>query len=192
MFSSVARLSLRLLGTMPNHQAIEKASTGRKEDQKACKAEAVEYYADIEAILRSAAAEVNEFNQQQDLRRSVLELRASLQVQLVSLDELLFARFLRDKFRWNTRNNRKLVPPRIHRSVMVSYRRRGRGAVPCGLMQQRMLPRRISTLRSCTHLMLMIFFSEIRACSGAELCRTNRGAGMALALRVSALGTANI
>lgn len=60
-------------------QVINDASLGTPEQQQAAKSEAISYHQELEAILRAAAAQVNEFDDQQDLRQAALLLSQQLQ-----------------------------------------------------------------------------------------------------------------
>lgn len=61
-------------------QVIDGASMGNSEQQQAAKSEALSYYAELESILRAAAAQVNGFSEQQDMRQAIHELQQQLQV----------------------------------------------------------------------------------------------------------------
>ena len=60
-------------------QVIDGASTGDSEQQQAAKSKALSYCAELESILRAAAAQVNGFSEQQDMRQAIHELQQQLQ-----------------------------------------------------------------------------------------------------------------
>jgi hypothetical protein len=59
-------------------QVIDAAA--ESEDQAAAAQQAQDYLSDIESILRTAAAAVNDYSQQSDLRLHILHLESELQV----------------------------------------------------------------------------------------------------------------
>lgn len=84
---------------LPKHdgflsQVIDGASVGVLDQQHAAKSEALSYYAELESILRAAAAQVNDFNEQQDLRQAMHQLQQQLQVRIgVTSTEACLARY---------------------------------------------------------------------------------------------------